>query len=117
MLVSQNQEGGNPSSLSAAAKSKVLNTPELIKNHANLLQERMSTQNFNSSETTFFSPPFNSLLEKIGKNGLLTANNSLPSATGIGSPNSASNSIFTNHQPLSFEMIVSFSLQARNQYA
>jgi hypothetical protein len=47
MLVSQNQEGGNPSSLSAAAKSKVLNTPELIKNHANLLQERMSTQNFN----------------------------------------------------------------------
>ena len=47
MLVSQNQEGGNTSSLSAAAKSKSLITPEIIKNHAHLLQECMNTQHFN----------------------------------------------------------------------
>jgi len=73
MLVSQNQEGGNTSSLSAAAKSKALITPELIKNHANLLQERMSTQNFNDFGLSIcmnscklnFSNKFNYLTKQV----------------------------------------------------
>jgi hypothetical protein len=62
-----------------------------------------------SIETSFFSPPFNSLLEKIGKSALQQQAN-----TSVGSPNSSgSSSIFTNHQPLSFEMISSFTLHVR----
>jgi hypothetical protein len=47
MLASQNQEGVAASALSPAAKSKSLITPEIIKNHASLLQECMTTQRFN----------------------------------------------------------------------
>lgn len=47
MLASQNQEGSSGASLSAAARSKTLITPEIIKNHASLLQDCMSTQHFN----------------------------------------------------------------------
>lgn len=68
-----------------------------------------------STETTFFSPPLNYLLEKIGRVAMqqqATINN--PS-TNTTSPNGSANSIFTNHQPLSFEMIGSFTLHVRIQ--
>lgn len=67
-----------------------------------------------STETQFFTPAFNNLLDKIGKNA--HQNQQLPvgsSPSGTGSPNGSSNSIFTSHQPLSNEMISSFTLHVR----
>lgn len=66
-----------------------------------------------STETTYFSPPLNYLLEKIGRTAMqqqATINNPSTNST---SPNGSNNSIFTNHQPLSFEMIGSFTLHVR----
>lgn len=83
----------------------------------------MNTQNFQdfrlsvcmnaySTETTFFSPPFTNLLEKIGKNASQQQQQGGINST---SPNNLANSVFANYQPLSFEMIGSFTLHVRIQ--
>lgn len=57
------------------------------------------------------------MLDKIGKSAIVNQPQSLNNNTvGIGSPSNASNTIFTAHQPLSFEMIASFTLHVRIQY-
>ena len=122
-----NQEGG--STVAAPVRSsKSLIIPDVIKSNSTLLQECMNSQHFQdfglsvcmnaySTETTFFSPPFNSLLEKIGKNASQQQQSTIVNMSGsTGSPNSsASSSVFTNHQPLSFEVIGSFTLHVRMQ--
>jgi len=109
----------NPAFANRASKQHIL--PEIIQNHSAILQESMNTQNFQdfrlaacmnaySTETTMFSPPFNNLLEKIGKNASQQQQSSNSS-----SPMSMANLVFTSHQPLSFEMISSFTLHVRIQ--
>ena len=52
------------------------------------------------------------MLDKIGKNALINQSaNDLMS--NIGSPNSSNTTIFTNHQPLSVEMLASFTVHVR----
>jgi len=116
----------NNKSQSNSLKTYVI--PEIIRSHFTLLQERMTHQQFQdfglsicmnaySTDTTLFTVAFNSLLERIGKNSLAGVNQQqlITNQIGVGSPNSNSNlnSIFTNHQPLSFEMITSFTLHVR----
>lgn len=118
-MVNQNQESNQSGSqtTNSSKSSRALITPEIIQNHSSILQESMNTQNFQdfrlaicmnaySTETTFFSPPFNNLLEQIGKNASANANSS-----------NSVNSIFTNHQPLSFGIIGSFTLHVRTHTA
>jgi len=108
--------------------SKPYIIPEIIRSHYSLLQDRMTHQQFQdfglsicmnaySTDTTLFTVAFNSLLERIGKNSLAGVNQQqlINNQIGVGSPNSNTNinSIFTNHQPLSFEMITSFTLHVR----
>jgi hypothetical protein len=63
---------------------------------------------------------FYNMLDKIGKNANLQQQqqqlNMANSPSNTGSPNSqGSNGIFTSHQPLSMEMIASFTLHVRIQ--
>jgi hypothetical protein len=69
-----------------------------------------------STDTSTFTIVFNTLLDKIGKSAIGNQPQSLNNTAGIGSPSNASNTIFTAHQPLSFEMIASFTLHVRIQY-
>ncbi len=124
----ENTSTTNSAQAQTNKSSKSLVLPEILKNHSALLQECMNTQHFKdyglsicmnaySTETTFFSPPFNSLLDKIGKNAIQQQqSNIINSSGGSVSPNGTiSGSIFTNHQALSFEMIGSFTLHVRMQ--
>ncbi len=130
LRIANQESGGSGSAASASSfrSTKSLIIPDVIKNNSTLLQECMNSQHFQdfglsvcmnaySTETTFFSPPFNSLLEKIGKNASQQQQSTIVNMSGsTGSPNSsASTSVFTNHQPLSFEVIGSFTLHVRMQ--
>ncbi len=116
-----NQDGTSINPTTAARVSKQLVIPEIIQNHSAILQDSMNTQNFQdfrlaacmnaySTETTLFSPPFNSLLEKIGKNASQQQHSSNST-----SPKNVASSVFTSHQPLSFELIGAFTLHVRIQ--
>ena len=77
-------------------------------NNQNYQEFRLAVcMNAYSTENHFFSPPFNYMFESLGK-----ISPQQQSAINTSS-NTINTSIFTNHQPLSFEMIGSFTLHVR----
>lgn len=97
--------------------------PEILRGNYALLHDRMATQQFFdfglsacmnafSTDTALFTVAFNSMLERIGKNSMTGVNTGSPPSSSTS--NVVSNSgVFTSHEPLSFEMITSFTLHVR----
>lgn len=68
-----------------------------------------------STDSSLFAPSFNSLLERIGR---VSSQQQQQQPSGNSqSPNSFGNSVFTNHQPLSYELISSFTLHVKHHIA
>ncbi|CAF0729586.1 unnamed protein product [Brachionus calyciflorus] len=107
--------------------NKPLLIPEIVRNHLTILQDCLTShqQNLYSlslclnaycNDTTYFLSILNNLLDKIGKNAQVLQQPQMGlvnSPSGMASPNSSANSIFTNHQPLSIEIISSLTLHVR----
>jgi hypothetical protein len=64
-----------------------------------------------STDSTLFAPAFNSLLERIGR---VSSQHAQPAPT---SPNNFATPVFTSHQPLSYELISSFTLHVKYHIA